>query len=338
MRILHIASHDAFLRGGAVQILRMVKGQSRLGCSGTVVLNRDSCDGLLQCIEGFRLICRRLNAKNLVFLLELSKGHEVVHTHKPQALRVGFFAKLILRKPVFFQRGTTYRLKGLSFTGVRALSIPVIAVSHAVKRVLLKSGLREDKVHVVYGSAEYSDVKRERRKLPALGIVAAFTGKKGYPLFFTLAGRLLSFASFKFYVFGSGKKSKFEEYYRDIRESVSFMGYVSDSSKIYGTIDLLLCTSLKGEGFTGSVREAMLYGVPVATTPVSGNPEFVDAFKTGLILDFEAEGSAAVLLKAVFNPALLTRLSRNAKRKALRFFTVERQAERMIEIYRGAER
>ncbi len=339
MKILHIASHDAILRGGAVQIVRMIKGQSMLGHSGSLVLNREKCEKLPQCIGDFVLICRKLNLKNLLLLLKLGKEHDISHVHKPDALKIGFFIKLILNKPVIFQRGTTYRLKGLSLLGLKLFSISVIAVSHAVKCGLLKSGLYEKRVHVVYGSSEYVELSKKKALLPSIGIVAALTGKKGYPLFFLTAKKLTSFISgLNFYVFGSGRKNKFESYYKDIKEHINFMGYVSDLKRIYNVIDILVCTSLKGEGFTGSVREAMLFGVPVATTPVSGNPEFVDGRKTGLLLSFEPDKSACILAKAIFTPKSLIKMRSNAQKKALKFFAVERQAERLIEIYKGAVR
>ncbi len=333
MRILHIASHDAFFRGGAVQLLRMSRGLSLRGHRVAVVLNRSTCEGL-ELPEDFDFFCIRLSAFSLLRLLRLSREFDVIHAHKPVALRIAFFTVLVLRKPVVFQRGTTYPVKGFSRWCLKAFPIFTVAVSHAVRRALVECGVPEERIFVVYGSAPFLKINKKPSSSFRLGIVAALKGKKGYPLFFCIASRIAEkLSKVKFLVFGSGSKEKFREHYKGIEGLVCFMGHEEDLEKIYSGLDMLLCTSLKGEGFTGSVREAMLYSVPVATTPVSGNPEFIDGAHTGLIIDKDCGSASSCILKGIFNPKKLKKLSANAFVLSCRFFSIERQAENLERVY-----
>ena len=89
---------------------------------------------------------------------------------------------------------------------------------------------------------------------------------------------------------------------------------------------------------TGSLREAMMYGVPVATTPVSGNPEVVDGRHTGLLITDDEKRTAEMIVRSVFKPKLLRKLSCNAKCLAERIFSIERHGERLERAYlRGAK-
>ena len=338
MRVLHVASHNSFMRGGAVQILRMAEGQSIFGASGVILLNRKVCGHIPEKIGNFKIKCLPLSFNKLLKFLKLSKDFDIIHAHKLEALRFSILSHLFFKKPVVFQRGTTYKLKGIYVAILKGFPLNVIAVSHAVKKVLVSLGIPDERIHVIYGSAPLLSFKHNPSSENRFGIVAAFTGKKGYPLFFSIAEnikRILGNA--KFYIYGSGRKEKFKNYVNLLKDALVFKGYLSDLAEIYSCLDMVLCTSLKGEGFTGSVREAMLYGILVATTFVSGNPEFIDHGKTGIIVDIDPSKASHKILNVVFKPFLKRKMALNAKRKAVKFFTIERQAKRLIDIYRSVK-
>ncbi len=340
MKILHVLSHPSIRRGGAIQALRMARYMSDRGHSVSLILNRGSCDGLSINID-VNLRCIKLSLLNVITIYRIYSDHDIVHFHRQESLVVALILMLSDgRKRCFFQRGTVYKLKRKYLAILKSFNISIIAVSHAVKRALVSSGIREDKIHVVYGSVDIPSKVHSRKGGPgfSLGLVAAPVGKKGYPLFFKICGYIYNKVNSKFLVFGSNFREKFTKMYPNVDKIVSFMGYTNDIGKIYPNLTMLLCTSTKGEGLTGSVREAMAYMVPVASTPVAGNPEVVEDCKTGIEIGYDHLDSSIKILKFLFLPKILRVLTLNARVIALRKFHPRLNIDKLLSIYCEAKK
>ena len=79
------------------------------------------------------------------------------------------------------------------------------------------------------------------------------------------------------YVLGLGKEqSQIEDYLKrnNLRDSFTFLGYQKNPYKYVSKCDLFVCTS-SAEGYSTAATEALILGVPVVTTPVSGMKEML---------------------------------------------------------------
>ena len=91
-----------------------------------------------------------------------------------------------------------------------------------------------------------------------------------------------------------------------IRELLWMPGNRDDVVRFYHALDIFVLPSLR-EGISNTLLEAMACGLPVVATAVGGNPELVEADRTGLLVP-EADPArlADALLRYVENPGLMS--------------------------------
>jgi len=63
-----------------------------------------------------------------------------------------------------------------------------------------------------------------------------------------------------------------------------FTGFRTDIPELLAAMDLTVCSSIRGEGLTGTIRESLAMRVPVITTDVGGNRELVRDDETGYVV------------------------------------------------------
>ncbi len=358
MRILHVATHGAVTRGGAVQMARLVAALATRGHKVKAVFNGER----VKDVEGASILEERgvevtalpLESLGLGPMLALRRivlkeGFQLVHTHRDLALRFAFLSLWGTGISLVAQRGTTYRPKGMVPFILRSKAVArVVAVAHAVKKVLVEEGIPEEKVVVVYGSVDtarfHPDVRGEKIKeelvipfsFPVVGMVAALVGKKGYPLFLE-ACRMASekLKALHVLMVGRGKPSKFSKDVAPLGNMAHFTGHRDDVEMCIAAMDVVVCASTKGEGLTGSLREAMAMARPVVSTEVSGNPEAVIHGKTGLLVPVgDGAAMATALISLLSNPLLARKLGSNGRRLALKIFPDNRRAQIVETLYR----
>jgi glycosyltransferase involved in cell wall biosynthesis len=280
---------------------------------------------------------------------------DVIHSHRDPALRFCFLATLGLDIPAFVtQRGTVYRLPrwGVVRWAFRSRKLDrVIAVSEAVRRALIEeNGLRPEKVSVVYGGYDPErfhrgvsgeGVRREfgiADEVPLVGIVGALVGKKGHADFFEAAARVAAaLPSARFLVVGGGKPARFGERLArlGLSDRVIFTGHRDDMPEVLAALDVLVCASTKGEGLTGSLREAMAVGTPVVTTDVAGNAELALHDKTGLVVPVSAPAAMAeAITRLLRDRDTAKRLSDAAEEHVRRLCLNSHRCEQIERIYR----
>ena len=358
MRVLQVASHRNITRGGAVQMVRLARSLREMGAEVDLVFNgsEDPLPSEIACLreEGFAVRLFEMERPTPRGLLEfrkfvLSNAYQVIHAHRDPALRFSFLSLAGTPIPLVAQRGTTYRPKGLAKLVLKSPRVQlVVGVSHAVRDALLGHGVSPGKVRVVYGSADAGEfthrgVRGEMRSSLGLqqdsivvGMVAALVGKKGYPHFLNAVGRLSRrVAILRALCVGRGRPEKFREFWEPIAGQVVFTGHREDVARCMEAMDLLVCASTKGEGLTGAMREAMLMGVPVVSTAVSGNPEVVLHGHTGLLVPIGDEDALVRAIGVLVEcPALGARFARQARVLARNLFTHKLRAQKVLNLYR----
>jgi 1-acyl-sn-glycerol-3-phosphate acyltransferase len=86
------------------------------------------------------------------------------------------------------------------------------------------------------------------------------------------------------------------------------------------------------EGLGSAALAAMAAGVPVVASRVGGLPEVVESGKTGFLVD---DGDFATPVKRLLEDAeLAAQMSRAARERAQREFSVERMVEKTVQAYR----
>jgi glycosyltransferase involved in cell wall biosynthesis len=214
-----------------------------------------------------------------------------------------------------------------------------IAISNAVKAVMVKAGVPADRIDVVYSGLPAPVVKRPRnwrreRGWPSTtivcGIVGAMTQEKGLDLVGGIARRLPGevFRRTRLVLLGGKGKGG---------TSVSGVegfdaGFVEEIHDAMAGLDVLWHPA-KSEGLGTSVIDAMALGVPPIAFSVGGLPEVIEDGKSGLLIpagDVQAFMRAAAEL--ITNDALRARLGEGAKVRA-REFSVKRMIERTAEVY-----
>jgi glycosyltransferase involved in cell wall biosynthesis len=123
-----------------------------------------------------------------------------------------------------------------------------------------------------------------------------------------------------------------------IAEHIIWAGERRDLDTIYAAADLFVLASHE-EGFSNSLIEAMIHGLPVIATAVGGNLDAVVSGETGLLVPVRRpEALAEAIVQLASQPDVRARLGAAARERAMRLFSLDTCVERYVRLYRGAER
>ncbi len=163
-----------------------------------------------------------------------------------------------------------------------------VFVSREVERAFLKHcPLKEDR-QVLYNTNESNRILALSRENITEGIfdqdkirliaVGKLEPVKGFDRLVRIHQRLINDGlPVHTYLLGEGKeRTRLEKYVKEhkIAESFTFLGYQTNPYQFMARSDLFVCTSFS-EGFSTAATEALIIGVPVITTQVSGMKEML---------------------------------------------------------------
>ena len=118
-----------------------------------------------------------------------------------------------------------------------------------------------------------------------------------------------------------------------IEEHVRFLGYRGDVPKLLAGADLVLMTSWF-EGMPLALIEAMIGGVPIASTPWIGSANMLGNGRYGLLTEgYEPADVAASLIYAITHPALRFEMARRAREYVYRQYGIARMIETHKTLY-----
>jgi glycosyltransferase involved in cell wall biosynthesis len=118
----------------------------------------------------------------------------------------------------------------------------------------------------------------------------------------------------------------------NLDETFIFAGHSNDIPSAYRSGDVVALSSIT-EAFPYSVVEAMMTGKPVVATDVGGVKEAVG--DCGLVVrPRRPEEFARALITLLLDPELRASLGREARERALNYFTIERALELYLNSYR----
>jgi len=343
-RILHVDSGRSW-RGGQRQVFLLATGLRDLGYrtlivapTGSPLIRHADHAG----IPTYRLTLRGewdiRSARELrAVAREWNAG--IVHAHDARShsiARIGLLGvrktKLVVTRRVAFPPKQV-RLKYRH--GVDAF----IAISQAVKSVMVKAGIPEKLIEVVYSGVPAPQVKRPRnwrreRGWPAsaviCGLVGAMTQEKGIDLVSGIARRLPGELFRRTRLVLLGGKGKGGTTVSGVEGFDA--GFVEDIHDAVSGLDVLWHPA-RSEGLGTSVIDAMALGVPPIAFAVGGLPEVIEDGKSGLLVPpGDITGFVRAAGALISDDGLRAMLGEGARIRA-REFDSRRMIERTAEVY-----
>lgn len=114
---------------------------------------------------------------------------------------------------------------------------------------------------------------------------------------------------------------------------VVFVGAVSDVPSMLNAMDVFVLPS-RSEGMSNTLLEAMASSLPVVATRVGGNPELVEAERSGVLFEpGDVTALAAILERIGRDSTLRQELGEEARRRAIQHFSLEGMIERYRNLY-----
>ena len=364
LSVLMIDSHAEIERGGAIQCARLAAALAERGHSVACVFDESRDPSERTGAEWRRLTNAgvQLLRRPLLSPFAMHKFPEtlrvlapdIVHTHKNRALY--FLAGATFNKRSFgwvANRGTEYSLlrEPPAWVIHRWWVDRIIPVADAVKAQLIRDGIPAEKLRTIYGSFDSerfdpaiagTDMRAAWRtpdSVPLIGMAASFNSrKKGHADFLKAAAQVLRERPDAYFVLagdGSPERARHLAEELGIAERVRFPGFVSDMPAALAALDVVVCASTRGEGLTGSVREALAMARPVVSTDVAGNRELVRDGQTGLLSPAgDPQALAGAILRLITDAGQAAKLGGAGRTLVLELCTDQARARSVEHLYR----
>ncbi|MEO8100151.1 MAG: glycosyltransferase family 4 protein [Acidobacteriota bacterium] len=311
----HVDTETAW-RGGQQSLLTLAKGLRARGHIQTIVTPATSALSERAIAEGFAVV--RKCARNT----------DIAHAHSGHAHNIALRATLgtktirvVTRHVAFAPRHPLiHRLK------YTRTCHGIIAVSDAVRDVLVNAGIPASHIQVIHTGIELppAPMRRALHRPLTVAHMGAFTKEKGQDIAIA-AARLLP--QIRFLMAGEGPLLP------GLRESatanVEFLGFVSDKAQFFSEVDLFLMPS-RSEAWGLAALEAMAYGIPVIASDIQGLADIIEPGRSGWLIP---PGNAAALAHTIASADPMKFAA--AARLRAEQFSVETMARETEQFYAG---
>ncbi len=359
-RSIHINTERTW-RGGEKQTLLLVTGLNARGHAAELICPPGSPLEERARAAGVQVRPLRMRGELDLFAvarlrrLMRSGGFEVCQMHTSHAHALGVMARGFRPRPfTVVNRRVDFSIHRRGMFGLNRIKYRhgvdrYIAVSHAIREVLVRDGVQEERIEVVHSGVDplpppQVDRATLRARLGAapddivVGNIAHFAAHKGQIFlaraFSLLAGRL---PRVRCVLVGDGEeRARVEAEIAQLRvgAAVRLVGFQSDVASYLAAFDLFVMPSLL-EGLCTSLLDALLAGLPVIGSRAGGIPEIIRDGETGLLVPpGDAAALAAAIERYVAEPAFARRLAAEGRVTAAESFSVARMVEGTLEVYR----
>jgi glycosyltransferase involved in cell wall biosynthesis len=211
------------------------------------------------------------------------------------------------------------RLGGALYT--KLFFTKTVTVSDSVRRVLLKSGVSDERVEVIHHGTDVEvfqnvtlsrdTVRRELGLInedTAIGIVGRIAPEKGHRYLVDALSLLGKEKSLKIIVVGNGPdedKIKAHVASLGLSSQVSFLGFRDDINNVINAMDIVAVPSTWDEPCSAVIQQAMALKKPVIGTTTGGSPEMIFDEVTGyLVPPSDSKSLAEAIMKLAGDSAL----------------------------------
>ncbi len=351
-RVVHVASAREW-RGGQNQVLLLAAALARTGeVDQVVVTGRDTplADRLTAAGVPVHAVGWRIGLAPSALaatLREIARGPALLHAHDAHALTLSGLAGAVSRTPFVATRRVDFHLRRPGFW-VKAARI--VAISGAVREILIADGIPSDRVVQVHSGIDIAEVAATRSEgirtelgLPAgapLAVaVGALVGHKDHVTLLAAAAALRPRRpELHWAIAGEGPLRDDLEgaiAHLHLGDRVHLLGHLPQPLRLVAAADVFVMSSSE-EGLGTSVLDAMALGVPIAATRAGGIPEML-------------EGGAGLLTPVRDGPALADSVDRfladpalragaiSAARQRVQAFSATAMAEGVLRVYRSID-
>ena len=355
IRLLHVIT-DTNIGGAGVHLLHLLKGYDRKNFTMEVVVPVGSrlvsllTEINLPYTEMPNIAARSFSWRGVIKLYRYfkKKRPDIVHTHASLSGRVA--ARLYGKCKIVHTRHTMaanvkkYRMGFIN----NWLSDIVIAVSPAVKEQILQTGIKKEKIRLVYNgvppvrllSDDEKDAVREQYGIKpgvfTVCMIARFAEKKGHDTVLDAAAGVKD-DEFLILLAGNGpEEARIAKRIADEGiKNVKHIGFVNDTASLLNIVDVQLNASTDGaEATSMSLLEGMSLGIPAVATHTGGNPYVIKNEINGLLVP---ERNAGALRKAILrlrnDRVLYKRVSEGAVKRYRDNFTAAEMVFKTEKIY-----
>jgi len=222
----------------------------------------------------------------------------------------------------------------------------IICVSEYDYNIALKNKIAPDKklltIHNGIDMKNISFLQREQaqKKLInktstfVIGTIAEWDKNKG--LFYLLkAIKKIKYKEFDVVLIGSGENPDKEKMYNFVRKNnlknVYLIEFIDNAASYLKAFDIFVLPSLK-EGLPYTILEAMAAEIPIIATNVGGVPEMLDNCSI-LIPSKNPDSIGEKIFYLINNPELVQEMTRKAREKVEKEFSLEKMIEETKECY-----
>ncbi len=366
MRSLHIDTEPTW-RGGEQQLLCTMEGLRErrlpamlLAQPGSPLLERALGAGLDARPFRMRGELDLAAARRLGRLLR-DERFDLIHCHTPHAHAIALMArwftpadrtpKLVVARRVDFAIRRRGDFLGLSPRKYNRADC-IIAVSKAVRDILIRDGVVAGRIAVVYEGIDVARIERapdRKQEIRAsLGIregerivanVAALTAHKGQRYLVAAVPAIRAACpEARVVIFGEGElREELQAQARALRigDGLIFAGFrpPDEIPSVLKAADVFVMSSVE-EGLGTSLFDAMAAGTPIVATRAGGIPEIVRDGETGLLVPTRDSAALAEgVVRLLNDPALARRLTEAASGYVRREGTKERMVEQTLRVY-----
>jgi len=348
LKIAHVVSSLAI--GGAERfVVDLSKNQKNNGHSVDIISFGQENDELVNVCEQLNITTFTiLGASKIVKLwrfIKLSNNYDIVHFHSPYPLKfASLFLKFIKSKIVYTRHGAN-PLKEKSWIKMHLRVNPYVAaitfVSQEGANVFhANHGWNNKQLHVIDNGVEVDlnfQPNRVTDKL-RIGSVGRMVELKGQIDLLRMAKNLPLHLQEKIEIhfYGNGPCfDSLQQYWQSEipHMCVVFHGMITDRTKIYGELDVLVVTS-ETEGLSLAIIEAMAFGNPAIGTNVGGTPKLIVDNETGWLFDYQdTQTLQQHIQKLLEEPELINKLGKQAQHKMHNEFSISSTALKYQAIY-----
>jgi glycosyltransferase involved in cell wall biosynthesis len=227
----------------------------------------------------------------------------------------------------------------------------VVTVCEAFAERLLGYGIRREHLRVLHNSATPLTplAPSERTALRAMhGVgpadvmilsVGRLSYEKGHADFLRALGLLRPQPSWRAVLVGTGPelgRLKLAASTAGVTDRVEFAGFRGDAARYFGAADVFVLPS-HTEGSSNALLEAMVAKVPIVATLAGGNPEIIEAGRTGLLVPVgDAQALAAAVSRVVEDRELASQLVQSAAARVATIFSPEQYRRQLCGFYQEA--
>ncbi|PIU19470.1 MAG: hypothetical protein COT18_07385 [Elusimicrobia bacterium CG08_land_8_20_14_0_20_59_10] len=358
------------LRGGQRQMLYLVKELDRLGHDNTVVCRHDSPLHKAAARKNFKTLTLPyffewdpvsvLLLKRALRALPAGGRTPILHSHTSHTAAISWLASAGLDCVRVAHRRVDFMPGSFSARFKYAKAHSVIAISDAVKEILLNSGVPDEKVAVVNSTIDLDDTPWKPGEFQAYREAARgeLAAELGLPADAFWAGSLIALVPHKdpenmvraaalvfkenpgsfFLLAGEGPLAERTAHLArmlKIQDRFKLIGYRPDPYKVLGALDMFVLSSAE-EGMGSVLVEAMNAGLPIVATTAGGITDVIENEANGLTVPpRDHEALAKAQLRLISDPALSAGLAREAHRRR-EDFSSPRMAALTLKCYETA--